>query len=56
MELERRRRSSGTAKAGLATGIVGSSLGALNSIALMGAGIGAAARNGENCGWNNGWY
>lgn len=36
MELE--RRSSGTAKAGLATGVVGTSLGALNSMALLGQG------------------
>lgn len=36
MELE--RRSSGVAKGGLATGIVGTSLGALNSMALLGAG------------------
>lgn len=37
MELE--RRSSGVAKGGLATGIVGTSLGALNSMALLGAGV-----------------
>lgn len=37
MELE--KRSSATAKGGLATGIVGTSLGALNSMALLGAGI-----------------
>lgn len=53
MELQR-RRSSGTAKGGLATGIVGSSLGVLNSLALMGAGVNAAARNNENNGCSNG--
>lgn len=37
MELER-RRSSGTAKAGLATGVVGTSLGALNTLTLLGSG------------------
>lgn len=36
MELE--RRSSGVARGGLATGIVGTSLGALNSMALLGQG------------------
>lgn len=38
MDIE--RKSSGVAKGGLATGIVGTSLGALNSLALMGAGVG----------------
>lgn len=38
MELER-RHSSGVAKGGLTTGIIGTSLGALNSLALMGAGV-----------------
>lgn len=38
MDIE--RRSSGVAKGGLATGIVGTSLGALNSLALMGTGVG----------------
>lgn len=37
MELER-RRSSGVAKGGLTTGIIGTSLGALNSMALLGQG------------------
>lgn len=56
MELERRGRSSGVAKGGLATGIVGTSLGALNSLALMGgAGANALGRVVENVGWNNGW-
>lgn len=55
MELER-RRSSGVAKGGLTTGIIGTSLGALNSLALMGAGVGAATRAVDNAGWNNnGW-
>lgn len=69
MELE--RRSSGTAKAGLATGVVGTSLGALNSMAILGAGAagignGFFGRNNgvqpvivmENGGWGgcgNGW-
>lgn len=54
MDLER-RRSSGVAKGGLTTGIIGTSLGALNSLALMGAGINAASRNNDNFGWGNGW-
>lgn len=37
MEFER-RRSSGVAKGGLTTGIIGTSLGALNSLSLLGAG------------------
>ena len=51
MEFER-RRSSGTAKAGLATGIVGSSLGAL---AMLGNGANAMRNwdNGNCNGWNN---
>lgn len=61
MELE--RRSSGVAKGGLTTGIIGTSLGALNSLALMGAGVGrgwgasqpvVVMENG-GCGWNNGF-
>lgn len=55
MELER-RRSSGVAKGGLTTGIIGTALGGLNSIALMGAGVNAATRNSDNNGWNAGWY
>lgn len=51
MELSR-RRSSGVAKGGLATGIVGTSLGAL---ALLGNGANAAARAVDNAGWGNGW-
>lgn len=39
MEFER-RHSSGVAKGGLTTGIIGTSLGALNSLALMGTGVG----------------
>lgn len=63
MELE--RRSSGTAKAGLATGIVGASLGTLGVLGALGNGANAIfGRNGmcgsqpvvvmEN-GWNNGF-
>lgn len=53
MDFER-RRSSGVAKGGLATGIVGTSLGAL---ALMGNGANAVGRAVDNVtgGWNNGW-
>lgn len=50
MELE--RRSSGVAKGGLATGIVGTSLGALNSMAILGAG--AAGIGNGFFGRNNG--
>lgn len=46
MEFE--KRSSGTAKAGLATGVVGTALGALNSLALVGAGVNAANNGGYN--------
>lgn len=67
MELE--RKSSGVAKGGLATGIVGTSLGALNSMALLGAGVtglgGLMNRNAcgtqpvvvmdNGWGWNNGF-
>lgn len=42
MEINR-KESSGVAKGGLTTGIIGTSLGALNSLALMGAGIGTVA-------------
>lgn len=64
MELE--RRSSGTAKAGLATGIVGTSLGTLGVLGALGNGAGnLLGRN--NCaqpvvvmengwGWNNGGF
>lgn len=51
MELE--RRSSGVAKGGLTTGIIGTSLGALNSLALMGTGVGllsGVGRNNVGCG------
>ncbi|MDE7424991.1 MAG: hypothetical protein K2N51_15090 [Lachnospiraceae bacterium] len=47
MELQRQSRSSGVAKGGLTTGIIGTALGALNSVALMGAGVNAATRNSE---------
>lgn len=58
------RRSSGVAKGGLATGIVGTSLGALNSMALLGQGaswLGGFTRNAQQpivvmengYGWNN---
>lgn len=54
--MELHRKSSGVAKGGLTTGIIGTSLGAINTLALMGAGVGAAARNSENVGWiGNGW-
>lgn len=46
MELE--RRSSGVAKGGLTTGIIGTSLGALNSLALMGTGVGLLSGIGRN--------
>ena len=39
MELE--RRSSGVAKAGLATGITGTALGGLNALTLLGMGANA---------------
>lgn len=42
------RRSSGVAKGGLATGIVGTSLGAINSLALMGTGVGLLSGLGRN--------
>lgn len=48
MELE--RRSSGVAKAGLATGITGAALGGLNSLTLLGMGanaLGGFCRNGQ---------
>lgn len=47
-----RRRSSGVAKGGLATGIVGTSLGAL---ALLGNGANAMGRAVDNASWNNSW-
>lgn len=62
--MEFQRRSSGVAKGGLATGIVGTALGAVNSLALMGSGVNALSRNndtvdvitpGNPWGWNNGW-
>lgn len=46
MELE--RRSSGVAKGGLTTGIIGTSLGALNSLAIMGTGVGLLSGIGRN--------
>lgn len=53
MELE--RRSSGVAKGGLTTGIIGTSLGALNSMALLGTGAGALGNLfGRNAGYNEG--
>lgn len=54
MELDR-RRSSGTAKAGLATGIVGTALGTLG---LLGNGANMVSRtvdNIQNAGWPNAW-
>lgn len=48
MELE--RRSSGVAKAGLATGITGAALGGLNSLTLLGMGasaLGGFGRTGQ---------
>lgn len=55
MEFERRGRSSGVAKGGLTTGIIGTALGGLNSLALMGAGVNAATRSTDNVVWGNGW-
>lgn len=49
----RGRRSSATAKAGLATGIVGTSLGAL---AMLGSGANAIGRMTDNWGWNGYGY
>lgn len=46
MEFE--KRSSGTAKAGLSTGIIGTALGALNSMALLGAGVSGYNNAGRN--------
>lgn len=64
--MEFQRKSSGVAKGGLTTGIIGTALGALNSVALMGNGVSALGRNNETVdvitpgnpwgwGWNNGW-
>lgn len=64
--MELQRRSSGVAKGGLTTGIIGTALGGLNSLALMGAGVNAATRNNGNetvdvvtpvnpWGWNGNW-
>lgn len=54
MKLE--HAASGTAKAGLATGIVGTSLGALNLLGNAGGLLGGMVAQ-NNCGWNgrNGW-
>ena len=46
MELE--RRSSGVAKAGLATGITGAALGGINSLTLLGMGANALGGFGRN--------
>lgn len=46
--MEIQRRSSGVAKGGLATGIVGTSLGAINSLTLLGAGAGLLGGLGRN--------
>lgn len=63
--MELQKRSSGTAKAGLATGIVGTSLGTLGVLGALGNGVGNVF--GRNCtqpvmvmenpgwGWNNGF-
>lgn len=50
--MELQRRSSGVAKAGLTTGIIGTAVGALNSLALLGQGAAGIARMGvsENAG------
>lgn len=48
--MEFQRRSSGVAKGGLTTGIIGTSLGALNSLALMGSGVNALGNLGRNNG------
>lgn len=58
--MELQRRSSGVAKGGLTTGIIGTALGGLNSLALMGAGVNAATRNNDTVvwpgTWNGGWF
>lgn len=46
--MELQKHSSGVAKGGLTTGIIGTSLGALNSLALMGAGVGLLGGMGRN--------
>lgn len=46
--MELHRRSSGVAKGGLTTGVIGTALGGLNSLALMGAGIGGLAGLGRS--------
>lgn len=52
--MELQRHSSGVAKAGLATGIVGSSLGLLNIMGNLGNAAFTASTNGNNgWGWNN---
>lgn len=53
MKLE--RAASGTAKAGLATGIVGTSLGALNLLGNAGGLLGGMVAQNNNCGCGNGW-
>lgn len=50
--MDLQRRSSGVAKGGLTTGIIGTSLGAL---ALMGNGANAVGRAVDNAGWNGNW-
>lgn len=46
--MELQRRSSGVAKGGLATGIIGTALGGLNSLTLLGAGAGMLGGLGRN--------
>lgn len=46
--MELQRRSSGVAKGGLTTGIIGTALGGLNSLALMGTGVGLLSGAGRN--------
>lgn len=46
--MEFQRRSSGVAKGGLATGIVGTALGGLNTLTLLGAGAGLLGGIGRN--------
>lgn len=46
--MELQRRSSGVAKGGLTTGVIGTALGGLNSLALLGAGVGGLAGLGRS--------
>lgn len=48
--MELQKRSSGVAKGGLTTGIIGTALGGLNSLSLLGMGANALSGNGYNGG------